>query len=140
MSAAQVSVLDASALIAYANGEPGGAVVDALLQDPNGICYAHAINLCEVFYGAARISGQQTARQLITDLFEDGVVERRDISRRFWSRVGLLKARGGISLADCFCVALAQQLACRVVTADQASLIRWFLSASVPSCPILFIR
>ncbi len=137
MTAAPINVLDASAMVAYANGEPGGDVVDALLRDPDVFCYAHAINRCEVFYGALRATDERTARQLISDLYADGVVERRYLSRRFWSRVGRLKSRGGISLADCFCVALAQQLGGQVVTADHRE-----FDPLVPLgiCPILFIR
>ena len=62
-------------------------LLDALLRDPDVICYAHAINLCEVYYGALRATDERTARQLISDLYADGVVERRYLSRRFWSRV-----------------------------------------------------
>jgi predicted nucleic acid-binding protein len=124
-------------MIAYANAEPGGDVVDALLRDPNSLCSAHAINVCEVYYGVLRAADEQTVRQLITDLYADGVTERRDLSRRFWSRVGRLKARGRISLADCFCLALAQQLSGQVVTADHKE-----FDPLVPLglCPILFIR
>jgi uncharacterized protein len=132
-----VNVLDASAMVAYAAGEPGGDVVDKLLRDPDVICYAHAVNLCEVYYGVLRATDEQTATQLISDLYADGVIERRDLSRRFWFRVGRLKARGGISLADCFCVVLAQQLSGRVATADHNE-----FGPLVPLgiCPILFIR
>jgi len=132
-----VNVLDASALVAYANGEAGGDMVDGILQDPDAVCYAHAINLCEVYYWSLRTSNEQTARQLIADLHASGVIERRDISRRFWTEVGRLKSAGRISLADCFCVALARRLGGRVVTADHHE-----FDALVPLgiCPILFIR
>ena len=40
------------------------------------------------------------------------------MNRRFWQRVGGLKARGRISLADCFCIVLAQELSGEVVTSD----------------------
>jgi uncharacterized protein with PIN domain len=41
-------VLDASAMVAYLEGEPGAAVVASILADPTAICYAHSMNLCEV--------------------------------------------------------------------------------------------
>jgi predicted nucleic acid-binding protein len=113
-----IHILDASALVALANGEPGGAVVDGLLHDPDALCYAHAVNLCEVFYGILRATDETTARQLIRDLYTAGVIERRDLSARFWFRVGRLKARGGISIADCFGIALAQVLGGEIVTSD----------------------
>ena len=45
-----IHVLDASAMVDYANAEPGGTVVRALLADPNATCYAHAMNMCEAYY------------------------------------------------------------------------------------------
>ena len=54
----------------------------------------------------------------IDSLYADGIIERRDMSRRFWQRVGILKARGRISIADCFAIALAQELSAELVTAD----------------------
>lgn len=111
-------VLDACAMIAYLEGEDGADVVGNLLSDPDTVCYAHAINLCEVFYQALRASGLATAQAAIATLYADGVVERKDMSRRFWQRVGAHKARGGISLPDCFCISLAQELSAEVVTSD----------------------
>lgn len=76
------------------------------------------MNLCEVYYGAIRKTDVQRARQTILSLFADGVIERHDMSRHFWQRVGELKARGRISLPDCFCISLAQKLSGAVVTSD----------------------
>ncbi len=45
-----IYVLDACAMIAYLNDEPGADVVEAAMIDPMNQCYAHAVNLCEVFY------------------------------------------------------------------------------------------
>src|SRR4051794_3750102 len=105
-------------MVAYLNGEPGAPVVHALLRDDNVVCYAHSINLCEVYYGTLRATDERTARRAISDLYADGVVERKDLGRAFWREIGRLKARGGISLADCFGIALAQKLSGEVVTAD----------------------
>ncbi len=111
-------VLDASAMVAYLEGEPGGAVVAALLADPTAVCYAHSMNLCEVYYQGIRRNGIPAAKLAIESLFMDGVIERRDMSRPFWRRVGKLKADGRISLPDCFCILLAKELAGEVVTSD----------------------
>ncbi len=81
-------------MLAYLKGEPGALVVDNLLRSPTEICYAHSINLCEVYYDFIRHSDERTVRQAISDLLADGIIERRDMSRRFWRRVGQLKARG----------------------------------------------
>lgn len=66
-------VLDACAMVAYTEGEPGGAVVAALLSDPTAVCYAHSLNLCEVYYQAIRRSDPRTARAAIASLYRDGV-------------------------------------------------------------------
>ncbi len=132
-----IHILDASAMLAYLKSEPGGDVVNALLQNPAESCYAHIINLCEVYYDFIRQSDEKMAREVIKDLFSDGIIERKDTSRRFWFRVGQLKARGRISLADCFCIALAQELSGQVVTSDHKE-----FDPLVPLdlCPIRFIR
>jgi len=129
--------LDASAMVAYLEGEEGEVLVANLLSDPTAICYAHSINLCEVFYNANRQSGILTAKMAIKLLYTDGVIERRDMSRRFWQRVGGHKSRGRISLPDCFCLSLAEELSATAVTADRHEFER-LIPLNIR--PILFIR
>ena len=105
-------------MVAYLAGEPGALVVDTLLNDAKALCYAHSVNLCEVFYDSLRTTDEHQARQALEDLYSAGVIERRDLSRSFWQSVGKLKARGRISLADCFGLALAQHLGGEIVTSD----------------------
>lgn len=112
--------LDASALIAYLNGETGGLVVRGLLQRRDARCYAHAVNLCEVYYGYIRDSCEATATNALATLHADGVLPRQDMSPEFWMDVGRIKARGGIALGDCFCVALARLIGGEAVTSDRA--------------------
>lgn len=107
-------------MVAYTEGEPGGGIVAALLSDPSAVYYAHSINLCEVYYQAIRCSDSRTAKAAILALYRDGVIERRDMSRRLWQRVAAHKSRGRISLADCICIALAQDLSAAVVTSNHA--------------------
>ena len=130
-------VLDASAMLAYLRGENGASTMDALLRSSTEICYAHAINLCEVYYDFLRVSNPHIARQAIHDLLADGVIERKDLSRSFWQRVGQHKSRGRISLADCFCLSLAQELNADLFTSDHRE-----FDPLVPLnlCPIVFIR
>ncbi|HET6386716.1 MAG TPA: PIN domain-containing protein [Armatimonadota bacterium] len=129
--------LDASALVAYLNGEPGASVVAGLLPDPNNLCYAHAINLCEVFYGTLRAANERAARAAITTLYTDGVIMRRDMSERFWKRVGRLKATGKISIPDCFRIVLAQRVGGEVVTSEHRE---FNPLGPLAIAPILFIR
>ena len=110
--------LDACAMIAYLRGEPGGTDVDGFLNNPADTCYAHTINLLEVYYDFIRKHNEPVARQALKDLKAAGVIARRDMSQKFTLRVGQLKAQGGISLADCFCIVLAQEISGQVVTSD----------------------
>jgi PIN domain nuclease of toxin-antitoxin system len=131
------SILDSSAMVAYLTAEPGGSVVKALLEDKSEVCHAHSVNLCEVFYHYVRLHGETTARQVIDDLLAEGLVERCDLDRAYWERVGTHKARGRIALGHFFCLALAQELNGQVVTSDHGE-----FDPLVPLgiCPITFIR
>jgi predicted nucleic acid-binding protein len=131
-------VLDACAMIAYLRGEPGADVVAGLLSHPEHICYAHAINLCEVFYDFVRTSDLRTAKSAIRDLSRVGVHSRRDIGRRVWQRVGELKGSiRRVSLADCFAVALAKSLKAPVVTSNHREFDP-LVARNV--CRVIFIR
>ena len=65
-------ILDACVMLAYLKGEPGALVVDSLLRNSAGVCYAHSINLCEVYYDFLRHSEERIAQQAISDLYADG--------------------------------------------------------------------
>ena len=110
--------LDACAMIAYLRGEPGGTEVDGFLNTPVDECYAHTMNLLEVYYDFIRKHNESIARQALQDLKAAGVIERRDINQKFIRRVGQLKARGRIALPDCFCIVLAKEISGQVVTSD----------------------
>lgn len=112
-------VLDSSAMLAYINAEVGGTLVSTYLTDPDTACYAHVMNLCEVFYVLERRSGKQVAESAIRDIVGAGVVERDDMDTPFWQTAASLKAKGNIALPDCFCACLAQRLDASVVTADR---------------------
>ncbi len=129
--------LDACAMIAYLRGEAGGTVVDSFLNTPGDQCCAHTINLLEVYYDFIRQHNEPTARQALEDLRAAGVIERRTMSKPFTLRVGQIKARGRISLADCFCIVLAQDISGQVVTSDHHE-----FDPLVPLgiVPILFLR
>ena len=131
------SVLDTCTMIAYLRAEPGGSVVASLLDDPSSSAFAHSVNLCEVYYQFLRSCDEATANDAIRALDEIGVIERSDLDRPFWQRVGRHKSRGRIALANCFCLALAEVLSGQIITSDHGE-----FDPIVPlgSCPILFIR
>jgi len=112
--------LDASAIIAFVTAEPGGRFVEELLADPQNRCFAHAANLCEVYYDACRRIGPAAAGQLISDLSGSGLWFRSDMDQAFWQQAGRLKAEvRRISLADCFGLVLSTALRAEFVTADR---------------------
>lgn len=113
-------VFDSSALIASLHGEPGGEYVQSLLSDPEKTCIIHAINICEVYYEFKRTGGEAHAQAVLVNLREAGIMIREDMDDDFWQEAGQLKADiRRISLADCFCAALASRVDGEVVTADK---------------------
>jgi PIN domain nuclease of toxin-antitoxin system len=82
------AVLDASAMNALLRNENGAEVVEALLLDPSTLCFAHSINLMEVYYDFLRQTDKATAQGFINGPFAAGVVERNDMDRAFWEAVG----------------------------------------------------
>jgi predicted nucleic acid-binding protein len=124
-------------MIAFLDAEPGSVVVEELLLDTTNVCYAHAINLFEVFYHVLRKSNEATARQAIEDLLFFGVVLREDMDTPFWQEAGRLKVAHSLSVADTFCLTLGRRLGSTVVTTDHHE-----MDVLVPLglCPIQFIR
>ena len=64
------TVIDASALIAFLRDETGADVVENVLSAP-GKCYAHAMNLCEVYYDFFRSSNRDAAEAAIHGRLRD---------------------------------------------------------------------
>ncbi|HEY8913808.1 type II toxin-antitoxin system VapC family toxin [Lacisediminihabitans sp.] len=109
-------VLDASALLAYLNDEPGGTEVEALLDD----ALISAVNLAEVLQKATR--NGISATQLATDISGMGVhsvafdASMAAMSAELWPRT----THRGLSLADRGCLSLAAQRNAIAVTTDKA--------------------
>src|SRR5205085_8616737 len=113
-------VLDPCAMIAYLRREDGAAVVRDILLDPLYTCFAHAVNLCEVYYDFVRVADLQTAKAALRDLTAAGVRARRDMNRTFWTNAGRLKGEiRRVSLADCFAIELSRRLYAEIVTSDR---------------------
>lgn len=133
-----IYVLDASAMIALLQDEPGADVVDAALSDTANTCFAHATNLCEVYYDAVRTRGEAAAPAVIRDLFTIGVQPREDLDTLFWQEAGRYKAvHRRVSLADCFNIALAQRVDGDLLTGDHHEFDR---IAPLNLCRLRFIR
>jgi PIN domain nuclease of toxin-antitoxin system len=132
-----IEVLDASGMIALLRAEAGGNVVASLLMDPAHTCYAHVLNVAEVFYDFHR-QGGEPAGQAALNFLSAGVVFYDEMPADLWLDASRLKAvHRRVSLADCFCLALARRLGGEVVTADHHE-----FDPLVPLglCPIRFIR
>lgn len=131
-------VIDASALIAYLEDEPGAEMVDTMLGGSSDVCFAHSINLCEVYYGARREHGEQIAQEAIAMLRKTGLSIREEMDEDFWQAAGRIKADyRRVSLADCMCTALANRIGGEVVTADRHE---FEALAAAGSCKVRFIR
>ena len=129
--------LDAGPMIAFLRGEEGSEIVSDLLADPTVTCYAHAVNVAEVYYHFLRVADEDTAEDAVEQLQSDGVIIREDMDALFWRMVSKLKTRGRISIADCFCIALTQRLGGQLYTTDHHE-----FDALIPLniCTIVFIR
>ncbi len=132
-----IYILDASAMLALLRKEAGENTVANHLADSNSTCYAHAINLCEVYYATYRDHDEAIASSVIDDLKALGVVERDDFDEAFWKEVGRLKATHRASLADFCAIALTNRLSGELLTSDHHEL---DLLAAAGVCPIQFIR
>jgi len=107
-------VLDAWALIAFLEDEPQALPVrDAWLSEGAAVSI---INLGEIFYIRLRSHGERDATARI-DLLRSEL----DVVPADWPIVmdaGRIKAAGGLSYADAFCVASARSLDAELWTGD----------------------
>lgn len=109
-------VLDASALLAVIQDEPGAAVVEPLLDDAS----ISAVNWSEVVQRAARHSVD--VRRLRVDVEALGIAieifdaEAAEVTAELWAST----RTAGLSLGDRACLALARSLDATAVTANRA--------------------
>jgi PIN domain nuclease of toxin-antitoxin system len=116
-------VLDASAMIAFLRGESGAEAVLNQMRHPECNSFAHALNLCEVYYDFSRATGETIAANAINDLLTLGIKERNDMHAGFWRAMGRIKSSyRRVSLADCAALALAADLDALLLTADRHEL------------------
>lgn len=130
------AVLDSSAMISWLDGEPEGVPVEALfafVDEGEGEVFAHASNLCEVFYHVLADTDEPTASQSIAMLKGRGLQERSDLDGAFWrSMAGHIVAaramtrpdgtRVTLALGDSFGVTLANRLGGVFVTKDRSEI------------------
>jgi len=108
------------------------------LPDSDSQCYAHALNLCEMFYDFERAANRRDALQAVADLATLGVIEESSLAPGVWQAAGTLKARlRRVSLADCFAIELAERLGPTILIADHHES---DVLAAQPEYSIRFIR
>jgi len=111
-------ILDSCALLAFLQDEPGAQMVEDLLVAEDTEVSMSAINLGEVLYIVHRSFGEQAATLVETKVLDTPKVKVMEAS---WVRVraaAKVKAGGGISFADCFGAALAEEMDATLVTSD----------------------
>ena len=113
----QAIVLDASAILAFLQGEPGDDVVRQALHD--GQCLVSAANQAEVIAKALdRGASPEAIQNVLSDLAYTVIdVKAEDGVQAGWMRETTRKM--GLSLGDRLCLAVAQRLKAQVLTADR---------------------
>ncbi len=109
-------VLDASALLAFVNREPGEDKVTAVL----GEAMILAVNLCEV---VTKLALRNNLSDRVLKELTEFELEIVDFDRALAEAAGVLAAhtRGqGLSLGDRACLALARREGATALTADKA--------------------
>lgn len=111
-------VLDACALIAFLNDEPGAEIVTAVLEDAASVEMS-VINLLEIAYDSIRRSGEpQAAQELLNVVYQLPIKIHSRIDNEVFQHAARFKASFRISLADAFALALAETLGAAIATSD----------------------
>ena len=111
-------VLDASALLALMQSEPGSEVVDALLEDHE--CVASSVNIAEV---GSKLVDKGLAPDQLSRVLSQIDVQTIDFDAEQATACAALRATTrelGLSLGDRGCLALARGMQATAVTADRA--------------------
>jgi PIN domain nuclease of toxin-antitoxin system len=125
-------VLDASAVLAYMLAEPGADVVESILRPS----YLTAINLAEIVSYYAKFGA---AREEIVALLQPMPCTIVAIDAALSFDAGMLRPltlKGGLSLGDRYCLALARRLDLPALTAER----HWPLIADAAGVRIELIR
>ena len=113
-------VLDASAVLAFLQAEPGGPVVRSIFERAESEatpCPMTTVNWGEVLYRIEQLEGAAAVPSLIEKL--DGMpILLVDAGRDLTVRAAALKASRGMGYADAYCAALAMTLKAPVLTCD----------------------
>lgn len=116
-----IRILDAYALMAFFEDEPGADSVREIIQNSfqNGdALMMSVVNLGEIWYAIARSNSPEVADRYADEIHSMGI----KIVNADWAltrQAALFKARGNLSYADCFAAALAARHNAPLVTGDK---------------------
>jgi len=114
-------VLDASALTAYFEREPGYEKVQKLLTEAalsDRKLFISAVNWGEVYYVTHRTHGASQANQ-VAQVIETFPIELVDVDIEIAKQAALFKVSHKLPYADCFAAALAKIHKATLVTTDK---------------------
>jgi predicted nucleic acid-binding protein len=111
-------ILDACALIAYFNDEPGADLVESILQQAP-IVQISAINLLEIAYDSIRTTGQtEAAKEVINATSQLPIQICWQVDQQIIETAARFKTRFRISLADSLALATATSQDAPLATTD----------------------
>jgi predicted nucleic acid-binding protein len=114
-------VLDAYALMAFFEDEPGADFVRGLIlkaeEDGTNLLMS-VVNLGEVWYSIARTNTPEIADQYINDI-QGMAIEIIDADWKLTHQAAAFKVNGNISYGDCFAAALAKERKAELITGDK---------------------
>lgn len=117
---AKAFVLDAWTIIAYLQDEPAAAkIVDLIAgaQEEQIPLFMSVVNVAEVWYILARDVSEAEADSSIAELERLGI-QFQEANWIIAKEAARIKAKGKMSLGDCFAAALAKERKADLVTGD----------------------
>jgi len=114
-------VLDAYALMAFFEDEPGADFVRGLIQkavESDTNLLMSVVNLGEIWYSIARNNSPEIADQYIHEIRGMGI-QIVEVDWALTRQAAAFKVNGNISYADCFAAALAKLKKADLVTGDK---------------------
>ncbi|MCL2378409.1 MAG: type II toxin-antitoxin system VapC family toxin [Defluviitaleaceae bacterium] len=114
-------VLDANALIALLQDEPGAEKVSDVINAAykgDAVIIMHKANLLEVYYDAYRYRGKEQADLMLAEVEKCPIQINAEITDEIFTEAGRLKATYKMSFADSFALAQASVSGGALLTSD----------------------
>ncbi|MBF0121354.1 MAG: PIN domain-containing protein [Desulfobacterales bacterium] len=111
-------VIDACALIAFLNDEKGADKIESILSNQTNLCLMSIINIFEVCYDAAKISGIDEAIKLYEEIKQLPIIIDCKIEENLLKEAIYFKTKYRISVADSIALSLAKVNNAIIITSD----------------------